>query len=40
MIGEEFKNTRMHLLKRLAGSTAWRGERRDRRPEQQPGAGT
>jgi hypothetical protein len=38
-IGDEFKNTRMHLTKRLAGSAAWRGERRDRRNTPQPGAG-
>ena len=27
MIGEEFKNTRMHLLKHLEGSTAWKNGR-------------
>lgn len=27
MIGEEFKNTRMHLLKRLPCSTAWKNGR-------------
>ena len=30
LIGPEFKTARLHLTKRLAGSTAWRGERRDR----------
>jgi hypothetical protein len=30
MIGDEFKTARFHLLKRLGGSTAWKGERRDR----------
>ena len=29
--GEEFKNTRMHLLKNLQGSAAWKGQRRDHR---------
>lgn len=29
MIGEEFKTARLHLAKRLGGSTAWKGERRD-----------
>ena len=29
MIGEPFKTARFHLLKRLGGSTAWKGERRD-----------
>ena len=32
LIGEEFKTARLHLLKRLGGSAAWKGERRDRRP--------
>ena len=32
LIGEEFKTTRLHLTKKLAGSAAWKGERRDRRP--------
>jgi hypothetical protein len=31
LIGDEFKTARLHLTKRLAGSAAWRGERRDRR---------
>ncbi|MFI5298630.1 MAG: amidoligase family protein [Polyangiales bacterium] len=30
MVGDEFKTARHHLTKRLAGSTAWKGERRDR----------
>lgn len=30
-IGDEFKTTRHHLTKHLAGSAAWKGERRDRR---------
>lgn len=29
MIGAEFKTARFHLAKRLGGSTAWKGERRD-----------
>jgi hypothetical protein len=32
MIGDEFETARLHLTKRLAGSAAWKGERRDRRP--------
>jgi hypothetical protein len=32
LIGDEFKTARHHLTKRLAGSAAWKGERRDRRP--------
>jgi hypothetical protein len=32
LIGDEFKTARHHLLKRLGGSSAWKGERRDRRP--------
>ena len=32
LIGEEFKTARLHLTKKLAGSAAWKGERRDRRP--------
>ena len=32
MIGDEFKSARLHLTKKLAGSAAWKGERRDRRP--------
>ena len=31
LIGNEFKTARLHLTKRLAGSAAWKGERRDRR---------
>jgi hypothetical protein len=34
MIGDEFKTARLHLTKKLAGSAAWKGERRDRRPAQ------
>jgi hypothetical protein len=34
LIGEEFKTARLHLTKKLAGSAAWKGERRDRRPAQ------
>lgn len=30
LIGDEFKTARLHLTKRLAGSAAWRGARRDR----------
>jgi hypothetical protein len=30
--GEEFKTARRELTKHLAGSAAWKGERRDRRP--------
>jgi hypothetical protein len=29
-VGDEFKSTREHLTKHLAGSAAWKGERRDR----------
>jgi hypothetical protein len=32
LIGEEFKTARLHLTKKLAGSAAWKGKRRDRRP--------
>jgi hypothetical protein len=32
LIGDEFKTARLHLLARLGGSAAWKGERRDRRP--------
>jgi hypothetical protein len=32
LIGDEFKTARLHLTKHLAGSSAWKGERRDRRP--------
>jgi len=38
MIGDEFKTARIHLLKRLAGSAAWKGERRDRAQGAQPAA--
>jgi hypothetical protein len=43
LIGEEFKTARLHLLSRLGGSAAWKGERRDRRtppasPEERPTA--
>jgi hypothetical protein len=31
LIGDEFKTARLHLTKHLAGSAAWKGERRDRR---------
>lgn len=31
MVGDEFKTARLHLTKHLAGSAAWKGERRDRR---------
>ena len=34
LIGDEFKTARLHLTKKLAGSAAWKGERRDRRPAQ------
>ncbi|MBC7171467.1 MAG: amidoligase family protein [Polyangiaceae bacterium] len=34
LIGDEFKTARLHLTKKLAGSAAWKGERRDRRPTQ------
>ncbi|MFP2903034.1 VrlE, partial [Corallococcus sp. 4LFB] len=36
LIGEEFKTARLHLLKKLEGSAAWKGQRRDRRG---PGGG-
>lgn len=32
LIGDEFKTARLHLMERLEGSAAWKGERRDRRP--------
>ena len=32
LIGDEFKTARLHLTKHLAGSAAWKGERRDRHP--------
>ena len=38
LIGDEFKTARLHLLKRLGGSAAWKGERRDRRPQEAPAA--
>jgi hypothetical protein len=31
LIGDEFKTARLHLMKRLGGSAAWKGQRRDRR---------
>jgi hypothetical protein len=37
MVGDEFKTARLHLTKRLAGSAAWKGERRDR-PARSPQA--
>jgi Putative amidoligase enzyme len=41
LIGDEFKTARLHLTKHLAGSAAWKGERRDRRarPVAAPAAG-
>jgi hypothetical protein len=36
LIGDEFKTARLHLTKHLAGSAAWKGERRDRRPRNAP----
>jgi hypothetical protein len=36
LIGDEFKTARLHLTKRLAGSAAWKGARRDRRPTPAP----
>jgi hypothetical protein len=33
LIGDEFKTARLHLTKHLAGSAAWKGDRRDRRPD-------
>lgn len=36
MIGDEFKTARLHLTKHLAGSAAWKGERRDRRAAPAP----
>jgi hypothetical protein len=38
MIGDEFKTARLHLLKKLGGSAAWKGERRDRAQGDQPAA--
>jgi hypothetical protein len=32
LIGDEFKTARLHLTKRLGGSAAWKGARRDRGP--------
>ena len=40
LIGDEFKTARLHLTKRLAGSAAWKGERRDRPAAQAPEATT
>jgi hypothetical protein len=40
LIGEEFKTARLHLTKKLAGSAAWKGERRDRRPAQAANEGS
>jgi hypothetical protein len=40
LIGEEFKTARLHLTKKLAGSAAWKGERRDRRPAQTANEGS
>lgn len=37
-IGAEFKTTRLHLMKHLGGSAAWKGERRDRRARTAPAA--
>lgn len=39
LIGDEFKTARLHLTKRLAGSAAWKGERRDRRTRAPQSAG-
>lgn len=36
LIGDEFKTARLHLTKKLAGSAAWKGQRRDRRATAQP----
>jgi hypothetical protein len=36
MVGDEFKTARLHLLKKLGGSAAWKGERRDRAQPAQP----
>nr|MCU0659848.1 VrlE [Polyangiaceae bacterium] len=36
LIGDEFKTARLHLTKHLAGSAAWKGERRDRRASTPP----
>ena len=50
LIGDEFKTARHHLTQHLAGSAAWKGERRDRRagaaseasaaPQEQPADGS
>lgn len=40
LIGDEFKTARYHLMKNLAGSAAWKGERRDRRAAATPTATT
>jgi hypothetical protein len=40
LIGDEFKTARLHLLSRLGGSAAWKGERRDRRTPPAPEEGT
>ncbi|MCC6649385.1 MAG: amidoligase family protein, partial [Polyangiaceae bacterium] len=37
LIGDEYKTARLHLTKRLAGSAAWKGARRDRGPRSTPG---
>lgn len=37
LIGDEYKTARLHLTKRLAGSAAWKGERRDRGTRSTPG---
>jgi hypothetical protein len=34
LIGDELKTARLHLTKKLVGSAAWKGDRRDRRPAQ------
>jgi len=36
LVGPEFKTARLHLLARLGGSAAWKGERRDRRDTPTP----
>jgi hypothetical protein len=38
LIGPEFRKTRFHLTRHLAGSAAWKGERRDR-PKHTAGVG-
>jgi len=40
LIGDEFKTARLHLTKKLAGSAAWKGERRDRRTSTPPATGS